>query len=130
MGSEVTIDYDPMMSKLIVHASSRDLAISKMINALKSYKILGVKTPRHYMIEILQHNYFKKGRTFTNFIHSNMTDYNDGSDSFLELAAATAAVFSMQESARSRLELSDEEEFSFSPWLELGNWSIGSSING
>ena len=43
-GSEVSIYYDPMISKLIVHASSRLKAIEKMIKAIDNYTIYGVKT--------------------------------------------------------------------------------------
>ena len=43
-GSEISIYYDPMISKLIVHAASRKEAIDKMINAINHYTIYGVKT--------------------------------------------------------------------------------------
>ncbi|MEA1981358.1 MAG: biotin carboxylase N-terminal domain-containing protein, partial [candidate division Zixibacteria bacterium] len=42
-GVEITIDYDPILAKLIVHAPDRNSAILKMIDALNNYKILGVK---------------------------------------------------------------------------------------
>ena len=41
-GSEITMFYDPMISKLCTFANERDLAIKEMINALDRYFIEGV----------------------------------------------------------------------------------------
>ena len=43
-GSEVSRYYDPMISKLIVHAEDRPAAIARMIRALEDYEIAGVRT--------------------------------------------------------------------------------------
>ncbi|MCH7691195.1 MAG: acetyl-CoA carboxylase biotin carboxylase subunit [candidate division Zixibacteria bacterium] len=129
-GSEVTIDYDPIMSKLIVHAHDRQTAIANMIEALKRYNILGVKTCRYFLTKILQHENFAKGRTFTNFIETNMTNMpnsSNGMESYNELAAAAAAMLS---SRNSILLYSDIDDLHPSPWQLLGDWSIGSSISG
>ncbi|MEE8405074.1 MAG: acetyl-CoA carboxylase biotin carboxylase subunit [candidate division Zixibacteria bacterium] len=129
-GSEVTIDYDPIMSKLIVHAHDRETAIANMIEALKRYNILGVKTCRYFLTKILQHENFAKGRTFTNFIETNMTNMpnsSNGAESYNELAAAAAAMLSVSSSVR---RFSDSDDLHPSPWMMLGDWSIGSSISG
>ncbi len=126
-GSEVTIDYDPIMAKLIVHAPDRDSAIVKMIDALNNYKILGVKTSKRFMIECMLHAEFKAGRTYTNFIEQNMSDRNDLNDEVINIAAAVAAV-------------ADETSGSFttggksvakmpSVWEMIGRFEIGASIN-
>lgn len=131
-GSKITIDYDPIMSKLIVHAPDRQAAISKMVEALKSYKILGVKTCRYFITKILEHENFANGQTFTNFIETNMTNLpissdGDGIESYHQLAAAAAAMLSFCSSAR---RLSDSDELQPSPWNTIGDWSIGGSISG
>ena len=41
-GMPIPIYYDPMISKLIVHAETRELAIGRMIRAIEEYQILGV----------------------------------------------------------------------------------------
>ena len=129
-GSEVTIDYDPIMSKLIVHGPDRETAISKMIEALRQYKILGVKTCRYFLTKILQHENFAKGQTYTNFIETNMknmSNSSNGIESYNELAAAAAAMLSVSGSAG---RFSDSDDLRPSPWQMLGDWSIGSSLSG
>ncbi|MCP3901490.1 MAG: acetyl-CoA carboxylase biotin carboxylase subunit, partial [Desulfobacteraceae bacterium] len=59
-GFEVPMDYDPILSKLIVHAETRDQAINKMIKALQDYIILGVKTPIEFLIDVIGSIPFRK----------------------------------------------------------------------
>src|SRR5258707_3905499 len=40
----VPLDYDPMLSKLIAYAPTRDMAIARMKRALDEYSISGIKT--------------------------------------------------------------------------------------
>ncbi|WP_413380343.1 acetyl-CoA carboxylase biotin carboxylase subunit [Alkalihalobacillus sp. 1P02AB] len=72
-GSAVTPFYDPMIAKLIVHADTREQAIKKMVNALKEYKIEGIKTNIPLLIEIFQHEAFQKGDTTTDFLNRYIT---------------------------------------------------------
>jgi acetyl-CoA carboxylase biotin carboxylase subunit len=128
-GSMVTIDYDPIMAKLIVHAPDRDTAILKMIDALHAYKILGVKTSKRFMVDVLRHPEFAAGRTYTNFIDKHMGDREVGLDGYRELAASVATVAGM---TRPRLAVSsddDGEQAVASPWSLLGDWQIGGSIH-
>jgi acetyl-CoA carboxylase biotin carboxylase subunit len=124
--SVVGVDYDPILAKLIVHAPNRQLAIRKMINALKDYKILGIKTSRKFMIDILTHDEFRAGRTFTNFIETHMADRTVEVNSALELAAAASSAAMMKKSSPpgtvGRRELR-------SPWQTMGAWEIGSGIS-
>ena len=43
-GDEITTYYDPMVSKLIVHAANRDKAIETLDEALENYKVVGLPT--------------------------------------------------------------------------------------
>jgi len=43
-GSVIPIDYDPMLGKLIVHGSSRAVALDRLSRALSDYEISGVVT--------------------------------------------------------------------------------------
>jgi acetyl-CoA carboxylase biotin carboxylase subunit len=129
-GMEITIDYDPIMAKLIVHAPDRESAIVKMIDALHHYKILGVKTSKRFMVDVLNHPEFHAGRTYTNFIENHMSDRDNGQDDFKELAAAVAAVAAgMRPSAAVQAGGGGKEAIP-SPWQLIGQWQIGDSIHG
>jgi acetyl-CoA carboxylase biotin carboxylase subunit len=125
--SEITIDYDPIMAKLIVHAPDRKTAIIKMINALNDYKILGVKTSKRFMVDVLNHDEFKNGKTFTDFIEKHMTARTDYNEQFKSMASSSAAVFMMNKSNKS--DINSGDQFIPTPWQTLGHIEIGDSIN-
>ena len=70
-GSDISIFYDPMISKLAVHASTRLKAIESMINALQQYYITGVDHNIAFLISTLKNKDFKNGNITTNFIKKN-----------------------------------------------------------
>lgn len=59
--------YDPMISKLIVHAENREKAIQKMEKALSEYKIHGIATNISYLKKIMSFDEFKTNRISTHF---------------------------------------------------------------
>jgi propionyl-CoA carboxylase alpha chain len=74
-GGEVSIFYDPMISKLITHGSDRNEAIEKMSNSLDSYYISGVKNNISFLNSLIVHPRFVSGNLTTNFINE---EYPDG----------------------------------------------------
>ncbi len=67
-GTEVGVNYDPMLAKLVVWGETRDLAISKSIASLDEVLFLGVKTNRDYLKRVLGHKDFIAGKTHTHFL--------------------------------------------------------------
>jgi acetyl-CoA carboxylase, biotin carboxylase subunit len=53
-GWTVPIDYDPMLSKLIAHAPTRELAIERLLRALDEYVICGIRTNLKLFRRILE----------------------------------------------------------------------------
>ena len=78
-GSEISMFYDPMISKLCTHSETRDFSIQEMINALDRYYIEGVKTNRDFLSNILQKKNFHSGLYSTSFISD---EYPDGYNSY------------------------------------------------
>ncbi len=67
-GSEISMYYDPMISKLITHGKDRLDAIEKMRQALSSYIIEGVITNLDFLEAVMYHENFVSGDITTNFI--------------------------------------------------------------
>ena len=67
-GDEITTFYDPMVSKLIVHAPSRSRAIETLEEALASYTVVGVPTNIKFLRRALQIEEFRRGDITTAFI--------------------------------------------------------------
>ena len=65
---EVTPFYDPMIGKLIVSGTTRDEAITRMKEALASYRVEGIKTNIPMLENIIGNDVFLSGRTTTAFI--------------------------------------------------------------
>ena len=72
-GNNISTNYDPMLAKVIVHASSRTKALAKMINALNEITFSGAKTNRDYMKRVLRHEKFINGDFHTHFL----TEFKD-----------------------------------------------------
>ena len=60
-GSEISLYYDPMIGKLIVHAATRELAIDRMRRALGELLISGVQTSREFHLRVLDDDDFRSG---------------------------------------------------------------------
>jgi acetyl/propionyl-CoA carboxylase alpha subunit len=60
-GGSVAIDYDPMLGKLIVHASDRPAAIARLARALAEYEISGVATTLPLFRALVSDPEFQRG---------------------------------------------------------------------
>ncbi len=69
-GQEIPIYYDPLISKLCVHAPDRKSAIKKMIRALDEYTISGVKTTIPFCKYTLNTPQFREGKYDTHFVEN------------------------------------------------------------
>ena len=67
-GAEVSIYYDPMISKLAAWGRTRHEAIDRLRRALDEYTVSGIKTTLPFFREIVRDREFVEGRLDTGFI--------------------------------------------------------------
>jgi len=67
-GSEVNIEFDPMLAKVIVHAPTRREAALRLARVLETSRIQGVTTNRDFLVDTLRQPAFLEGDTTTDFI--------------------------------------------------------------
>ncbi len=67
-GAEVSIHYDPMISKFAVHGRDRGEAIDRMRRALAEYEIGGIETTLPFFRELMDDAEFVEGKLDTGFI--------------------------------------------------------------
>jgi acetyl-CoA carboxylase, biotin carboxylase subunit len=67
-GDEVSIYYDPMISKLAVWGRTRNEAIDRLRRALDEYAVGGIKTTLPFFREVVRDDEFIAGRLDTGFI--------------------------------------------------------------
>ena len=90
-GMDISIYYDPMISKLITFGANRHEAIARMKRAISEYRISGVQTTLDFAEFVLKHNAFVQGDFDTHFVSNYFTaDSLQNDDSELEAIAAVA----------------------------------------
>jgi acetyl-CoA carboxylase biotin carboxylase subunit len=67
-GAEISVYYDPMISKLITWGRNRKEAIERMQRALAEYRVGGIKTNLVFHRRVLKNASFREGRYDTSFI--------------------------------------------------------------
>ena len=67
-GGEISMFYDSMIAKLIVHGSTRDQAIGRMRDALNAFVIRGVSSNIAFQAALMQHPRFVSGNFNTGLI--------------------------------------------------------------
>jgi propionyl-CoA carboxylase alpha chain len=67
-GGQISIYYDPLISKLITYGETREEALAMMRNALDLYVIRGVKNNVNFLREIMTNPSFTSGDFSTKFI--------------------------------------------------------------
>lgn len=112
---EISIHFDPMISKLITYAKTRDEALDKMRTALQNYKLVGFNNIIPFLIEIMNNQVFRNEWFDTGFIEKYFTTDNieqTKTSHNKELAAITAFMFNNN---RNRKQIPDSEH-------KISNW--------
>ncbi len=114
-GFEVSVHYDPMISKLVAWGSTRAEAIARMERALAEYVIHGPETNIEFHRWILRHPRFRSGEFDTRFIqqeYRGLPPPDEGLEGIAQAAAAIAAF----EAEKSRSATVASEVPAASPW--------------
>ena len=119
-GFEVPMFYDPLISKLVVHAESREAAIARMLRAVSEYKVTGIKTTLPFFDRALRHPKFIEGDYDTGFVGRLQAEKDDRARA-TEIAMAVAAIAAYQARRQSRSVKTEGSSSSSSLWWRLGN---------
>lgn len=60
--------YDPLLAKIIVHASDRSLAVARLERALHEVRLQDIQTNRDFLIRLIQTPEFQAGQVSTPFV--------------------------------------------------------------
>ena len=67
-GDVISTNYDPMLAKVIGYGRTREEATARLARAMRSARVLGVRTNRSLLVGILEHEEFVAGRLDTHFL--------------------------------------------------------------
>jgi len=92
-GQTISINYDPMISKLCAYGSDRVQAISRMLRALDEYEIAGCRTTIPFCRYVLSHKDFTSGSYDTHFVKEQFIPAEmgiaEGEEKEIQLVAAS-----------------------------------------
>ncbi len=100
-GSEVSLYYDPLLAKLIVHGPDRATAIARMERALGELRIIGVETSASFHARVMREPEFRAGAIDIGYIERHAELLGNGADPTLVRLAAVAAAL-LEERSRNR----------------------------
>ena len=91
-GDSVTVDYDPMLAKLVVHAPTRGAAARRLYNALSDLRALGVITNIGFLRQMATHPDFVSGAITTDYLDStDISEFAEPETNPASLVAIAAA---------------------------------------
>lgn len=81
-GMDIPVYYDPMISKLCVHAATREEAMDRMVRAIDEYHIVGIRNTLGFGRFVMEHPAFRSGDFDTGFVKEHyLTRAEDEGDS-------------------------------------------------
>ena len=122
-GDKISIDYDPMIAKLVVWGRNRDAAVKNLHAALVATKIGGLRTNLSFLARIAQSVAFEGGRLSTKFIEQNQAELLPSTrpvpERVLALAVLGLWVGRQRDAKRTHGD-------AHSPWNSLAGWWLNS----
>ena len=124
-GGEISIHYDPLIAKLVVHADSRKQAIRTMQNTLAQSGVLGVETNLGFLQNIMQHPDFEAAKTDTLFVDSNLESLLEENHNSVDWVCWGTTIFCLLKDFTDSANKAQESMEPCSPWNSFGNWRAG-----
>jgi acetyl-CoA carboxylase biotin carboxylase subunit len=119
-GFEVSLYYDPLISKLSVWGESRGEAILRMRRALEEYRIMGVKTNIPFHQQMMNHTEFIYGVFDTTFVESRFAMREMDKAELLKAAAIAATLVAHQRRQKALTTLAQHQDQGISNWKMAG----------
>ena len=121
IGSDISVYYDPLISKLNCWGKNRMTAIERMKSALSEYHIAGLITNIAFLRLIIEQNDFQAGKFDINYLNKEFMSKisslqsKSGKESLVEIAAIFAAI---HKSTVSINHISSNHRETINRWME------------
>ncbi|MEQ9122378.1 MAG: acetyl-CoA carboxylase biotin carboxylase subunit, partial [Alphaproteobacteria bacterium] len=125
-GAEITINYDPMIAKLVAWGETRELAARELVLALSGTQIAGLATNIDFLADTLRHPAFLAAELDTRFIERHEADLL-GAAAAPSPEAVAAAVALLLEEAASEARLLTAGDLN-SPWAANDGFRLNEDL--
>ena len=126
-GDDVSVFYDPMISKLVVWDIDRAHALQRLTEALSDYKIAGVTTNIPFLYNLASSSAFRRGDVDTGFIEEHEEEIFHRRQEDLDYAAPLAAQAILAARSQSAEQLAAQSNEPNSPWHLVNDWRVSDS---
>jgi 3-methylcrotonyl-CoA carboxylase alpha subunit len=124
-GDTVTVFYDPMIAKLIVHAPDRPAALAKLAQALSRCDVVGPASNIDFLERLIAHPRVVEGTIDTGYLDRHLDEVMSIPDSPSLPALAAAACLRLLDEAAAARALAGNGADPHSPWAIADGWRIG-----
>ncbi|HZH44477.1 MAG TPA: acetyl/propionyl/methylcrotonyl-CoA carboxylase subunit alpha [Lysobacter sp.] len=125
-GDTVTIFYDPMIAKLIVHDADRPRALARLREALAACDIAGPKSNVEFLERLIRHPTVVEATIDTGYLDRHLDEFVAGTvttaDDDRLIAAAVAFWLHEEAATRAQARASNDPT---SPWAIADGWRLG-----
>ena len=118
--------YDPMIAKLIVWDESRPRALQRLVHALESYQISGLKHNIEFLANIAEHPAFANADFSTDFIGRYGDTLIGTASSEADTALAFAALYQVLARKEAAKALAINSADPYSPWGQVSGFRLNS----
>jgi len=123
-GDTVTIFYDPMIAKLIVHGADRMEALARLRDALARCDIAGPKSNIAFLERLVRHPAVTGGWIDTGYLDRHLDEFMPAPSLASTQQVALVAAELLWQEARARVAARDGNEPD-SPWAIADGWRLG-----
>lgn len=104
-GSEISVFYDPMIAKIIIHDDNRASAHRKLQYVLRNMICQGTTTNQDFLLQLTENENFRAGKYNTHFIGNeiDLTELTNKSKADYALTGIAATLHSWQKRQQSRV---------------------------
>ncbi|TBR06655.1 MAG: acetyl/propionyl/methylcrotonyl-CoA carboxylase subunit alpha [Lysobacter sp.] len=128
-GDEVTIFYDPMLAKLIVHGADRGQALARMRAALAACEIIGPKSNIGFLERLVRHPAVVGGTIDTGYLDRHLDEFlAPGADDHRLFVCAVVARLLAREADAHHCNVATNDMAS--PWARVDGWRVGTAAAG
>lgn len=127
-GDEITVHYDPLIAKIIVHSEDRPGAIRKMVEALQDTVVLGLTSNSRFLLDVLAHPDFQAGKVHTTWIEQTFDEWQHPQCPIPPEVLAAAALTQFQDSGTPyglNIDFQSHGPDPFSPWRASSSFRTG-----
>jgi 3-methylcrotonyl-CoA carboxylase alpha subunit len=127
-GDQVSVHYDPMISKLVVYGKNRDESLRLLRKALGEFEVVGPSTNIEFLKALASHEAFIKGDVDTGFIQRHKDDLFPAKEQLEPIVFAQAALYLLSKEQAELKAATTNTQTVYSPWSHLYGFRVNHEL--